>query len=620
MISAAAREAYEWVRSGGGVPVRSDLCEGADGDAFFDIAFVVAQPNLSGLGPDVAVRIVLPRAFPWKEAEVLLLDEGEWRFAHMGIDDGKLCLPAAEVWQSHPADSITRIIRDAETWLKDAAQGSLLKPGDHWELPDFRGKEKRPASALAVWVNESKAELEIWAPRVGQCGDVLLARHATGKALVPIEFKGPDGENIPGAAIEAEFFRTQVVPRRKEVPRAKVWPGSVRDQAPKIGPLVRGKWLLMPGLVYTTHRPPKTFRELSEMCDSAGIRLWNLLGAGERWDAFEGVHYLLVGAPIPEVVDGEPVEVHWQLVVVPARLVGHSKKERSGRGRPLWLATSLPGQVIPWGVVHNVAPERIGARGHFGDEACAAGVAVIGAGAIGSMVVDHLVRGGERDLAIFDFEVVEPGNLCRHTLGPIDVGLGKAERLTKKYQGIRPDLRMHSHDDLLPLALPYDMSKSWVDLLRAAVWIDCSGNEAVWRWLSRLGKERGKKVVQVFTNPYAWNLCILLSGRKVGLAKVKRLFEVDRETGVASVREEEIYPANSEIPVGAGCWHPAFPALGCDMQGLVGAAMPLIVGYVEKPWRAPGRAIVLRRKPVDVFQEVASPESLIEIAWNKAYR
>ncbi|QTE31536.1 ThiF family adenylyltransferase [Pengzhenrongella sicca] len=52
-------------------------------------------------------------------------------------------------------------------------------------------------------------------------------------------------------------------------------------------------------------------------------------------------------------------------------------------------------------------------------------VAVIGVGAIGSFVADLLVRAGVRRLTLVDHDLVTPGNLVRHLVGPEGVGLAK---------------------------------------------------------------------------------------------------------------------------------------------------------------------------------------------------
>ena len=63
-------------------------------------------------------------------------------------------------------------------------------------------------------------------------------------------------------------------------------------------------------------------------------------------------------------------------------------------------------------------------------------VTVIGAGALGSPVLDNLTRSGYGRLTIVDDDVLHPHNLVRHTLGPSYVGWYKAEALAAELSPI----------------------------------------------------------------------------------------------------------------------------------------------------------------------------------------
>lgn len=52
-------------------------------------------------------------------------------------------------------------------------------------------------------------------------------------------------------------------------------------------------------------------------------------------------------------------------------------------------------------------------------------VAIVGVGAVGSFVADMLVRSGVRHLTLVDDDIVMPGNLIRHLVGPEMVGMPK---------------------------------------------------------------------------------------------------------------------------------------------------------------------------------------------------
>lgn len=65
-------------------------------------------------------------------------------------------------------------------------------------------------------------------------------------------------------------------------------------------------------------------------------------------------------------------------------------------------------------------------------------VAIVGVGALGSFIADMLARSGVRHLTLVDGDVVMPGNLVRHVVGPEAVGLSKAravkQHLVTRYE------------------------------------------------------------------------------------------------------------------------------------------------------------------------------------------
>ena len=65
-------------------------------------------------------------------------------------------------------------------------------------------------------------------------------------------------------------------------------------------------------------------------------------------------------------------------------------------------------------------------------------IGIAGAGGIGSNVAFHLVRSGELDLKIFDFDKVEPGNISRQFYFADQIGALKVEALKANLLRINP--------------------------------------------------------------------------------------------------------------------------------------------------------------------------------------
>ena len=65
-------------------------------------------------------------------------------------------------------------------------------------------------------------------------------------------------------------------------------------------------------------------------------------------------------------------------------------------------------------------------------------VALIGLGAIGSMVAEALAHSGIQKIGLWDSDTIEPGNICRSTYCLQDLGESKVQAIAKKLRNINP--------------------------------------------------------------------------------------------------------------------------------------------------------------------------------------
>lgn len=78
-------------------------------------------------------------------------------------------------------------------------------------------------------------------------------------------------------------------------------------------------------------------------------------------------------------------------------------------------------------------------------------VAVVGVGAVGSFIADMLVRAGVGRLTLIDDDIVMPGNLVRHLVGPDAVGLSKVQAVKDYFvtkRGVPPE-RIDARDNFV---------------------------------------------------------------------------------------------------------------------------------------------------------------------------
>lgn len=114
--------------------------------------------------------------------------------------------------------------------------------------------------------------------------------------------------------------------------------------------------------------------------------------------------YLLPGGPPTAVVDGNRKKTY------PPRLAP----------QPLNVARLDPA----WTVGRDMHPEVEGRQGKH--------ILVLGAGALGSPVIDHLAKAGVGFITVLDPEDIEPPNIGRHLLGAESIGQPKATTLARR--------------------------------------------------------------------------------------------------------------------------------------------------------------------------------------------
>jgi hypothetical protein len=498
-------------------------------------------------------------------------------------------------------------VEDAIEWVRHAAEGTLLSPGDRWELPDFRVERRdTPPAILAI---EDEKTFRAWANRVGQHGTVQLTSHVHAAGLVPIRF-----ERVGQIVLE---------PRPSE--------GFLERHGTTLG-----TWALLSSHVFIRHRPARTFTELEQHFQRDGIDLWSIIHAATKRTPYRGYHYILVGAPISEWVGQDPVAVHWQPIAIPAASLqqfGEGKPNRGtkrDRDRPKStrrerLAGALATHAVPWGQSVTYPEKRAEARGSLAEPVKSARIAVLGCGALGSPLAEHLAQGGGRALSLYDDEVLELENTSRHRLSPVEVGQGKATALARRLEGIHPGAHVQGFlMELPPPPLPRRRDRLAWDLLeRADVLIDCTTSKSAFLWASRLGRERGKLVIHMFVNAGADMLTMCVAGQHISCEAVASKLFHDIATGAAGFTFNEYQGEERLVEPGAGCWQSTFPARGSAIAALAASAIPIVEEVIRRGRTSRGAAFVLRRKKVDAGAANlidAIPSGLVDVAWKKSYR
>ncbi|WP_135535465.1 ThiF family adenylyltransferase [Halostella pelagica] len=415
-------------------------------------------------------------------------------------------------------------LQRALQWISKASHGELRNPGEPFEVPEFNTKTgDRPQVAF----EESQESLDEWLCYVGQYGTVELHElDLSSKIVVTGNFEDEDECRVTGSEW-GEF-----VDEHKTNSHTGAW--VFLEDIPFLPP-----W-----------EPPETWEDLAEILSSSSIEPYELLGQIKPDLEDESLKLLLVGFPIPETVDGEPVVVHWQPIKIkdfedPTDYGGHRPTQR---GRKFAAKIGNRDTDIQWVQSENWAHQQLSRRGAYPDQFWDKHVLLIGAGALGSTVAENLVRSGCRYLTIVDGESIEIGNMSRHTLTLENKDEDKASALAKRLRNISPHVKSGSIDKDFPLDDPR------VEMVeRADIVIDCTASRTVRRALSD----------RQWKNPVLF--CSASMGRRgnrlFNFTAFSHSFPYDdyqEEMRIWRLKEQiEWDDENDAVPERVGCWHPA---------------------------------------------------------------
>ncbi|MFT3767497.1 MAG: ThiF family adenylyltransferase [Minicystis sp.] len=217
-------------------------------------------------------------------------------------------------------------------------------------------------------------------------------------------------------------------------------------------------------------------------------------------------------------------------------------------------------------------------------------IAILGVGAIGSLLAELLVRGGAEDLLLVDGEDLEIGNLVRHRLRMDALGKKKASGLAEDLDLTSPHARVKAHDE----PLPSDPEEARRLLEDYPIIIDCTGDDAVLQILSQAHWPLPKRFFSISVGYAAKRLYFFSAGGAqfpfdAFLTQVEPFLEGERRAMAGQSLPRE----------GAGCWHPCWPARLDDVMLMAASASKLIENEVAAPSPPPSLLVFEKRAGVD---------------------
>lgn len=213
-------------------------------------------------------------------------------------------------------------------------------------------------------------------------------------------------------------------------------------------------------------------------------------------------------------------------------------------------------------------------RGRFSKRLNSKRVALVGLGAIGSMVASSLAHCGVSKIGLWDFDIVEPGNICRSAYTIKNMGESKVSAIDSIIRSINPFVETRTHGNWLEhdantnefIGTSFysnvnynsqeDASK---ELEGYDLVIDCTGSNEMLHFLSYAALN-AEIISMCITNHANDLLCITnKEGNPFELRKAY-LSRIEQDT------------KNFYIE-GEGCYSPTFLANNCDIASLVNLAL-----------------------------------------------
>lgn len=506
--------------------------------------------------------------YPWGDIDLYPAKEGGLvqTFQHQSHNDpgpaetpwrkGKICVRTSlryldrvgyDVEPFSVDDRLSWHVRRAREWLLEAAEtGRTAERGDPFELPDFPGT----TTSVSIGFLEDQASFEFWQAQRVSFGFAEVYAEASGQWAVVASYSDPNGKVIRACGFDLRQMKgSQAIWLRLfSVPVLKPW------------------------------QAPATFGELRVALGEQGIDLNEIFAKLAPRIRDGRSHYLLLGFPIPDRIDGENSVYQWQGLLMPTLTRGAVKGFRPTEPNHALndMRKVLGGSVrISWITSRNWAEEQIRTRGRGNLVLRDARVLLVGGGAIGSAIAELLVRQGCKKLSLIDGENLEIGNLCRHTLSLEEVGKNKADSLALRLNTLSPHARISSIPRLFG---EMGNDESTAEVASHDVILDCTGSDQVAYRLSTFPWGGSKLFFSVSIGFKARRLLLFVA--KGGIFPFHDFVKAIRPWLVADQKEYQ----GEELPrESAGCWNPIFPARADDIWLMSSIASKWIDEIVANP-------------------------------------
>ena len=237
-----------------------------------------------------------------------------------------------------------------------------------------------------------------------------------------------------------------------------------------------------------------------------------------------------------------------------------------------FIALSLKIEYTP-----TITPKEFWGRGKLDTSLTGKRIAIIGLGAIGSVLAESLVRSGCSCLDLWDGDVVETGNICRSAYSLEDLGESKVIALANKLKKISPFCNIRTSGDWnrgkyfngdFYGQVNYVPQQHYIDTLnKFDIIVDCTASNELLHFLSYACPD--KLLLSLCITNHSQNL-LILSNQNGNPFELRKHYLSKIEQDTLNFYAE-----------GSGCYSPTFLAKNCDIAALVQIAIKDLNDYME---------------------------------------
>jgi len=427
-------------------------------------------------------------------------------------------------------------------WIRAAANGTLTKEGEPFELPAYPDGQ-----AFRFVFNENSETFSEWSRRSDSYG-VCVANNV----------------GVPRTFALNEFEIGTSILKYK-------WGKNFDNK----GKDFHGIWMMLPNVpVLKPWQLPTTLDELYMVCSELGIGVREIITSVFCKFKHYDLGFVCLGFPVSENFGGPCSLIHWLAFQLspPPNLKGfeHKRELRLEQSKSI----TSPAKKISWLKSENWNDIQTGARGRIGETIRNANTLLVGAGAVGSLFTEMLVRLGVNRLHIVDDDLLSVGNLSRHSLNMNDVGSFKSEALAKHLNQIFPLVSVtHTTENLL------EFLEDTSALSDYSLVIEATGNDDVFERLQSLGNSTSTSFISLSMSVNADRLfCFVAKDTR------EEIITDFRKKMEPLLHQQKSVHAQLKFPwEGIGCWHPIFPARLDDIEMLLGCAVKKVEDALQHP-------------------------------------